>query len=232
MSAIYKGEFANTTPFYTDQGQSRTRVLDGIVNVSVREGKFADCLAALPSIGDVDTKMGGYVTAASVEQTQAGLGRLTVQSESRNGTAIYEIDWQQIQKSIKDHPRYNGGAYTLTDTDWEHIDAALAGQKQTSAGASVDVSSPAGRANAYTKMRKGIDSYVVFAPVARKTTRNILIFSAGSNLGSYSATAPFAGCPSGYKWLKTSDRARKEGPFWERTEEWLGADNWDPQLYS
>lgn len=239
MAASYKGILATGTTKTPAHGARRVHY-QGTIYTTVKTGTLTNLYAELPNIAAV-YEDGRPIMDAYVEPTEAGLGNLVVVTESRNSNYIYEVEWQQIQKPIELHPRYNGSTYTLASIDWAHINAALAGQATTgdptsTSGAtmSVDVTAAtsAGRNDAFIKMAVGQTNYLVFVPIARRIRIDFQILTVGKNLGTYSTSAPFSGAPSGYEWLKVTDRARKEGAYWERVEEWMGADSWDSDLYS
>lgn len=234
MPAINKGAWsAGALVVRKDNGSVR-KYYQGEIYTYRQDGLKDSCYAAQPAVGS--TFNGFIVQDSTVEPTGDGNAILTVICDNRNGNAVLDVDWQQIQKPLELHPRYNGGTFTMDALDWQHVHAALAGQDQvynhtTQDYDDTDVTS-GGRADAFAKMRGGNTSYMVFAPVARSTVINYLILTVGNLLGTLSSSPPFSGAPSGYQWLKVTDRGHKDGGYWERVEEWLGADSWDAQLYS
>lgn len=167
----------------------------------------------------------------------------------------FEIDASMLEKRLETHKRYNNGASspfapygftagtTTFDTNsgetvsvsefWDRYKNASAKQRPLLRG-EVPPGAPELLAmldELAKKFFSGIESYIVGAPVARKTTRSYYTPAVGS-LGAIGAPAGF-GLPSGYQWLKTADRAVRQGHRgkWERVEEWTGADKWDADLY-
>lgn len=154
---------------------------------------------------------------------------------------FYEIEWVQLEKALRQHPAFA----EFTPTDWTAIDlweketdvAARAafqywnrdkeglavGDLQTLGASAEPDKSP----QVYAKLRLlGVESFLEFAPVARKTSRYRgnsapATDDAGTKVGS----DPFDGVPADYEWLKTADRSSKQGfgIEWLRQEEWTGA---------
>lgn len=202
-----------------------------------------------PDIGDQITlgafgyePSGEIVYAESVEckplgSGEDGPGQLTVVYTNVptagallvGNTTTIEVDYVPTEKPLITHPRYaTGGTKALTDADRRAIELWRAEPS--------DGNYEAASANAkdfIDKLRKGIESYLVGAPLARKTTRGTSAPTV-SSVGTRSATAPVSGAPSGYEWLKTADRAIRQAPAmgWERVEEWTGAREVDADLYS
>jgi len=227
MSAIYKGTWESTLTTPPQNGAAR-RHYQGRIFTHVKEGPIALCYAGEVDVGS--SYSSGIVMDCFVEPTTGGLARLVIITDNRNSNYIYEVDWQQISKVIQLHPRYTGGSYTLNSTDWAHVMAAVDGQSSLYDGTAVDVSS-AGRADALSIIRSFGTGYLVMAPIATRMRCNYLMLTVGSNIGTRSTSTPFSGAPTGYEWIKSVDRARKDGGYWERTEQWIGADNWPAELY-
>lgn len=78
------------------------------------------------------------------------------------------------------------------------------------------------------KILKGVESYLVFAPVVTRTTH----YRAQPEVGVPGGieTPPLS--VAGFAFLKTGDGAREnQDGTWERVEAWTGADEWDADLY-
>jgi hypothetical protein len=197
---------------------------------------LGDCYNACPQIGAYWTdglQPGGFVMEAYVTPKPGTPqhGVLHVVTEYRNGNPIYEVDWQMLEKPMALNPYFqSGGGAALTATDLANI--ALWWQYPNSSFTFTGGTLSANAQIYATRFLNGEQSYYVFAPIARRITNNWLLLTVGNNLGTYSTSQPFPGAPTGYQWLKVTDRGRKEGAYWERTEEWMGADSWDKDLYS
>ncbi len=145
------------------------------------------------------------------------------------GSEMIEIDFSVLEKPLIQHPLFStGGAWQLTDDDRKGIDTWRADQST----ANYNACSTNGR-RYLDKVKGGIESYVVGAPIARRTTRGASP-PVVTSVGTRSPTAPVSGAPAGYEWLKTGDRAIRQAPAagWERVEEWTGGKSVDSDLYT
>lgn len=222
------------------------RTAKGAVLTLVFRGPYVDLRTYGPAIGDSIT-LGAFDYAPSDELVYAnsaecqpdgagedGAGTLTVvyTNEADAGAVLTssnitrEIDWTLLEKPLIQHPRYaTGGDKELTDADRKDIEAWRADPGTETYGALTD------NAKDYVnKVRKGIENFVVPAPLVRKTTRGT---SAPTVSACGEIESPDGPHPSGYIWLKTADRGIRQAPAsgWERVEEWTGAKSWDTDLY-
>lgn len=194
---------------------------------------------------------------------QKGSGTMIVTLQSQGAFSIagggtnatYEIDWQEVRRHLEQHPRYNGGGGIFSGVSlkdgiegdpflsgapvslgaaWEDIKNASDVQARKKAWSYV----PFGKATDMlkelsTKYSAGTTSYIIYAPVARLTTRTFTAPGA-SKCGIIGNPPNFPGLPPGYQWIKTADRSIRQSRNgkWERVQEWTGADIVDPDLYS
>ena len=217
-------------------------------------GKYSTALSSRPEIGSA---MAGYanleVVSANVKK-RGPFGDLTVVAATIGATK-FEIDWVEIQKPLYQHPMFlAAGAKALTDADRIHVEwweacpdaevkAAFAYFNNNAQFISID----GGEVNASArsialennalfyaqKLAKGIDSFVVYAPVARKTAVTVER-PKKAEAGFRQTPDGFTdGLPAGYMWLKTADRFARSGTHgrWERVEEWTGAESIDTDIY-
>jgi hypothetical protein len=229
MSYIGKGTLdpsSTAAPLGPKTGYIRNTLLSTQYKY-VAEGLLTVLKTKLPLIGSVYTDGFPVMDAYIEPRGDGGSGEMTILTENRFGGAIIEVDWQQIQKPLESHPRYrSGGAAPLNSTDQIQI----AQWRATGTPLFASLSSHA--KDFATKILAGETAYLVAAPIARQITNYYILLTVGANLGTFSTVTPFGGCPGGYMWLKVTDRGRKDSAYWERTEEWLGADYWDTDLYS
>lgn len=158
--------------------------------------------------------------------------------QTDNQYPYFEIDQVQIEKPLKQHPDF----ITFTAADWK---AVLAWDAEIDTVARADfkyyVRDDAGEAvgasialtgtsstgqKAYATLRLlGVESFLDFSPVVRRTSRyNGNNPPSSADTGQKTSAPSYA--PAGYEWLKTADRVSKAGlnaGFWIRQEEWLGA---------
>lgn len=80
------------------------------------------------------------------------------------------------------------------------------------------------------KIRKGIESYLVFAPVVTRTTTHKTKPDVGGDSGKI--CEPEEKPKGDWMFLKTGDRCvLGSDQLWVRTEIWTGADEWDTDIY-
>lgn len=162
----------------------------------------------------------------------------TTVEQTDNQYPFFEIDQVQNEKTLRQHPDF----ITFTAADWK---AVLAWDAETDTVARADfkyyVRDAAGEAvgasvaltgtsstgqKAYATLRLlGVESFLDFAPVVRRTSRYNGNNPPSSADTGQKVTAP-SYAPAGYEWLKTADRVSKAGlnaGFWIRQEEWIGA---------
>jgi hypothetical protein len=83
------------------------------------------------------------------------------------------------------------------------------------------------------KRYNGMESYQMYAPIARKTTLTRKLPAKGNCGFRQTPTGFGSDLPTGYVWLKTADDATRTGSHgkWERREDWTGAHYWDTDIY-
>jgi hypothetical protein len=226
-------------------------------------GPYAQCLAARPPHGSELGDMAGYrVTNSRVRRQAGGIGRLSVTAEAE-GTSVgvtdnndatstqLEIEWAQVEKPLRQHPMYKAdGAHELDATEladlerWEHeTDTAIKGafQFKDKPEAETATALTPDAAHLAAKLLKGIDSYLLYLPILRKTTNHPRQPTTG-NCGTTGIPTDFPSRPMrsvsegvwvAYVWLKTADRATNSGEHntWQRIQEWTGFDEVDTDLY-
>lgn len=227
----------------------RTWTAAGLRVIRVFRGPYAALVAAAPDVGDemVGTP-GVYVEQGEIVPLEAGMtgpGVMTItlaneSTEEGEDQPTYECEWSLLEKDLRLHPRYlTGGANALTATDltqlkkWEGEDdeAKRAAFQFTKADNTTGTLS-ANAQHIAAKILRGQTSYVVPAPVARRTTRTYSV-PATSACGQRENPPTATGAPTGYEWMKSSDRRLRQGAHgkWERIEEWTGADKIDADIY-
>lgn len=207
-------------------------------------GPYTSLVSGEPDPGDAISGYTGY-SVESVETYPDGAGTdgpgtqviiLSADSPavltSEASEDVEEIEAGVLEKKLESHPIYqSGGTKELTTADLDDIAewraATTAAQRASLYG---DLSANA--QHFVAKVQRGIESYLVAAPVTRKTTRSYAKPTVGG-IGTRTTSQPVTASPSGYQWLKTGDRAVRQGPNgkWERVQEWTGADAWDSDLY-
>ena len=199
-------------------------------HVMVIRGVAASVKAAIPAIGSTVT-IGGVsckVVSTDYQPDRNGASAtLTINgSKAKGDSADEEVTWEvemaQIEKSIVSHPKY--AAYADAVQAWRD-------------DPSTDTSGYASDAlECIDKLKRGVESYIVFAPVIRKTTVTDDSVTVGAGLGKIVSTAPTppeVTVSGSWDWLKTRDSVSVDGDnLVRRVEEWTGADEWDADIYS
>lgn len=225
----------------------RISVADTTRKTFVKQGLYADLERMLPKKGG--RFEGLRVVSAELVRAKGGMGMLTVVCNRKRGGAataegggadeiVYEVDVAQLEKPLLSHPDYS--AYAGQIEMWREGDPAMraAMRYRDEDGAEQELD---GKAEKVAKLLlNGVESYLVFAPVVRRTTRvsdaaeDTWKGEIGRNAGKR-VRPPAAGLrmvSGSWMWLKTADRAAETaGGGAERVEEWTGADEWDEDLY-
>lgn len=238
MATIYKGDTSNQ-----EQPQSGRRTLRRGAKrqfTKVVRGRLASIEGSAPGIGSTVTIRGKscVVGGVDVQPERGGMATLTVSGvQKRHGVDVettWEIEMAQIEKPILSHPKFaqysaevsawRDGADPALKLAYKYLDAS--GSEQTLAGDAL---------KAARKIEKGVESYLVYAPVIRKTTRSDDALAVGGGLGKRTTAPPL---PSNisvigtWQWLKTKDHVAVDGDSLStRIEEWTAADEWDEDLY-
>jgi hypothetical protein len=144
--------------------------------------------------------------------------------------AVEEIEYTEITKPAEQAPIFApGGAKELTDTDLDRIaDWKAAGTAAERTRIYAEAS-----ANAkyfITKLKRGQDSYVVFAPVYRRTRKS---YNPPTTTRCGRKVAKPGPCPAGYEWFQSADRRMRQGGAgkWEYVTEITGVDRVDTDFY-
>jgi hypothetical protein len=227
---------------------------EAVTCTRIFEGPYDVCLASRPQRG---VSMTGYtglvVDSAKVKKAPGGKGRLTVTAFAKAPSSSvfdmpeekFEIDWVEVQRALITNPDFDGGTHSLTHEDkiaiqqWEDCPDSEV-KTDYAYYTDNDKREPEGglylsaNAQVYVDKRlKGVDSWVEYMPVCRKTSLTVAQPSE-SAAGFINDPDGFgSGLPSGFEWLKTADRSSRTGKHgkWERSEEWTGAVEVDHDLY-
>lgn len=230
----------------------RVKSAAGIQITRVFRGPYEALVAAEPAIGaTLEGTAGVFVDSVETVPDAAGPlgpGTMTIvastpdpDSDGQSPEApIYEVDWTQLEKPLEQHPRYQStGDKPLNEQDlvdienWKNeTDRTLRSQGKYRSADGNEVTLSLNAKDLAFKILRGQSSYIVAAPVVRVTSRTYAkpLTSATGTKGHPPAAA---GYPPGYEWVKTADRAMRQGSrgTWERIEEWTGADTWDGDIY-
>lgn len=142
-----------------------------------------------------------------------------------SGNETTEVEWVQLEKSISEHPAFTDA---LTE---DAIATIIKAAENNEALPATNGQGETATLALYNRVRAGVTSYIVYAPVIRRTSA---LTSAPSSSNAGGRENPPGGLVSGdWEWLKTADRVVSPGQNsdYEQIEEWTGADVWDPVLY-
>jgi hypothetical protein len=215
-------------------------------------GPYDVCLSQTPARGSEMQGFSGFtIDKCAVKKSPGGKGTLTVIASGSAQSASsdikeekYEVQWTELQKPLMTNPFWlptMGGALTIADKiaikQWEDCpDAALKEDYKyyddnNKGGTAKTLSA---NAQKYAeKILNGVDSWVLYVPVARKTTLTIIQPNASKAGHKETPTGFGSALPEDYEWFKTADSSTRSGKHgkWERTEEWTAAEEWDSDLY-
>jgi hypothetical protein len=215
------------------------------------EGPHSLCLSQRPKPGQIDEATGLMITNVKVTRRSGGLGKLSLRLEWKLNTGTpppagqtQELDWVETDKDLLQNPRYQTGGAKYLDDDavvalkcWEDepnwkLKKAFKYREDTSKP-NAEQKTLSAPAQDYAKKRlRGQDTYRVYLPVVKRTTKISTPISGdqcGKKLSNLPSGLP---CPTGYYWIKTADRSiRSGGGKWERSEEWSGYTYIDGDLY-
>ncbi|WP_414664906.1 hypothetical protein [Horticoccus sp. 23ND18S-11] len=218
LTFVFRGPYVDLRTYGPDTGDSIT--LGAFDFEPSGELVYANSVECQPDGAGEDGA--GTLTVVYTNEGDAGVTLIA------NNTTV-EVDWTLLERPLIQHSLYTtGGSKELTDDDRRKIQT----WKDSPSTANYDACS-ANAKHFVGKLRKGIESYVVAAPVARLTERGTSAPTV-SHCGQRSTTAPVSGAPSGYQWLQTGDRGIRQAPAagWERVREWTGAKEIDADLYT
>lgn len=189
------------------------------------------------------------VSTAELVREKGGMGKLTVTGtrpkKGGGGSAqdadgnelVYEVEMAQLEKPIMSNPKYAGYAEQIEL--WRNAEPAMRVQYKYFDQDNQEAQLDGNALKAAQLILKGVESYLVFAPVCRRTTRSE--DSAEDAFGKIGGNCGKKGRPPAvllaltdgdWEWLKTADRAvETSGGGSERVEEWTGADEWSDDLY-
>lgn len=203
----------------------------------VRQGLYADLKAEMPLRGE---KYRGFLVVSSeLVPARGGMGLLTVKCVAGKVAEVqYEVDTAQLEKPLLSHPKFKN---VVNEVEmWRNATPDLRDAfKYVAATGTVRSLSTTG-ITAAKLILAGVESYLVFTPVARRITTKSgykpreIWHDVGRNCGKRESPPQILRGMTGgtWKWLKTADRATAAGTgSGTRTEEWTAAEKWFEELY-
>jgi hypothetical protein len=201
-------------------------------------------LASAPMRGAVGTGIvSGYrVSASQVERVRGGAGSLSISYENFPGTVPgqgsqlpadeAEIVFEKLEHPIRRIARYE----PLSSADQHIVTTLLESLDDTTATeAAVKATQSPNELLIYElleKLRRGETHKLLYTPVYRLQIHS---WTAPLDLdpGGYLDTPPNFPIvpPQGNEWLREGDRLSFNGTLWVQEKRWLGAPEWDHDIY-
>ena len=148
----------------------------------------------------------------------------------------YEVDWVDVQRSMYEHPIFaEGGASALTNDDKAQIEAWKTMDRpeykaeyryytiDRETGITEELSA---NAKLFAKgILLGVEYFVDKAPVATRSDNYVNGPPPAGKAGLKENPPGFPNLPTGYEWIRDSDRALRAGgqSNWSNSTSWLGA---------
>lgn len=212
-------------------------------------GLYSALKAVIPTKGDIYEDYPGLgVNSSQLSRKSGNLGelRITLAESSFNyfllsGGAVLkdrtEFNWQQVEKSLLVHPYISKDIDRAKITEeiklWKNGESILRAQYKYKAADKTEQTLYGKSLAVAEKMLKGIESYVIYAPVILRI-REYQGKPIDTTKCGFLAT--LTGLPTeigAYKFLKTADNlSEQDNDLWVRREEWTGGDEIDADLYT
>lgn len=217
--------------------------------VRVFEGPYSKCLTAKPTLF---APMTGFpatmrVISVKIKRQPGNKGVLTITleqsttvsppDEEESNEPQYELEWREIEKPIEQHPNLKNkdDSDIITDAHMTKVEEYFSTKSPQSRKEIYDgLTGDSGTKAKWliNKRRRGVESYVLYAPVV-KVTYESQYSAKGTNCGKIIDPPAASGAPTNYKYLQTADRSTRSGSKgrWQRCKEYTGAEFWDAELY-
>jgi hypothetical protein len=225
-----------------DPGSPRWEFGERIICRRTFRGSYDLCLSSAPMRGAYGTgDFAGYrVDKSTVDHAQGDRGLLVIDyqtsGEPPQGATLPEtessIDLQQIEQDLRKHPRYTAlttGNFnditTLLENDQDK-DAYNAAHARILADDQFELID-----ELWGKLERKITHYALWTPTVRL---KVFYWSPpdGLTTGGFIEDPPamWITPPSG-TYLRAADSVQYNGTTWEVTSTWVGAPDWDADLY-
>lgn len=216
--------------------------------IFVLQGRYTDLQAQQPARNE--RFRGLRVESSDLIRAKGGMGLLTITCRGKDGGAggnppgnieetVYEIEMAQLEKPLLSRPDWSGYAEQIEM--WRGSEPALRAEYKYKDAAGDEFELLGASRKIAALLMKGVESYLVFAPVVRVTRRSneepkdtSEFRDIGRDCGKRCSPPadPLSLVSGRWSWLKTADRLQAvAGGSYERVEEWTGADEWDEDLY-
>lgn len=251
---------ADTKTVSKQPGSSITKQLGLTITTTRLRGDYAELEAYANTVnvglpppaktGNTDYPgVNGTVTALHLQREPGPLASLAISVATKDPTETWLLEWIELQKDIRTWPGTKDDPVSLALlTAWENLkdtNPTAYAAYQTSAEASSS-NTLTGSTLTLAKMirEKFITSILSFTPSITRVSTLTSLESFASNVGKIETPTASTDTTVGAlditnltntatAWLKTADRIQSslDGTF-TRTETWIGADEWNENLYA
>lgn len=200
-------------------------------------GTYDLCLASAPARGALGTGdfTGGVVAAATVARERGGLGVLTIVYEGTTlgawpGGATVPADECEIEDNQQEFAIQKAPIFSeLSFDDLKAIQAFVDGDDVTADVLEWIFDDELAQA-LVTKLQRGQTHFVLFPPVYSWTTH--WLSEPAWDSGGY-VEDPYGPVTPAMDviWLRMGDKLSFNGSYWRLTRRWLGAYEWDEDIY-
>lgn len=191
--------------------------------------------------------LSGRTTAVQLRRDTGELGELVISAADKDEIETWQLDWVENQKDIRTWQGSSEGGVELPKLrTWEAMESTnptAYTKYQWNAECSSDILEGDTLELAKMIAEKGIESYLSYAPQITKIS-TVKSWNGSSSVGKIDKPKASEKNVTGdltvsdftamaKAWLKTTDRIQTalDGTL-QRTEAWLGADEWNAKLYS
>jgi hypothetical protein len=238
---IWKG----TDTLVEQVGSGEWEFADKVTFRQLWRGTRTACLANALAKG---TLGGGSLSGLRVSRcrivTERGLvNQLQIDWESVEGASLdgapelpvdeIDYDFERQDRRVEDHPNYTTGVTALTKEQYAAVRAYLDAPDDKVRAANAWILSNTTAANLVEKLSRGNDSYLLSLPtVTYSSYYDTLPALNGEVVREDPPVPPFdSGVVSAYEWIRLGDRVTLGANYWKVTSTWLGAPEWDADLY-
>jgi hypothetical protein len=225
-----------TASTYQAQPTAITKSADGTSKTYRWRGDYA-ALDTFAASFTPESSYGG-LTIRDVDLTpeEGGLATLVVKTDNiiaagtGNGggdtSPVYELEWQRVDKDIRNHPYWAALLESERDAIYEWEQDSNKTTKTAKYTALSDLQKSLAQ-----RIAKGQTNYMVFVPVARKTSYTVSNTIVPGECGKQSTPPASCRAPAGYTYVKMADKMIRRSSGYERCEEWVGFDAVDSILF-
>ena len=218
-----------------------------VTQVRIFRGPWTTCLSSAPFRGALGAAvLGGVgvigyrVAETTVNKERGGIGTLTIKYEVNGdpgGATLpadeISCDLEKFERSLREHPRYA----SLTESLKTDIDTLLSTAEDNSshANAKIRVVASALANELYLKNKRQFTHFLLYPP-SLKIIRYYWSLPPDLVGGAFRQSPPTEHVPVTMmdvpiQWIREGDRWSYNGTHYQVTRSWMGAIEWDTQIY-